>query len=219
VTRRTLALTDALHAYLLEVSLREPPLLARLRAETAALPEAGMQIGAEQGQFMALLVRLTGARRILEIGTFTGYSSLVMALSLPDDGRILTCDVSEEWTAIARRFWREAGVADKVTLRLAPALSTLDGLLVAGGGAWDMVFLDADKESYTDYYERAFALLRQGGLLIADNTLWDGRVVDAGDRAPSTEGIRAFNRLLAADPRIDLSLVPIGDGLTLARKR
>ncbi len=220
MTRRTLPLTDPLHAYLLEVSVREPPLLARLRAETAALPEAGMQIGPEQGQFMALLVRLTGAKRILEIGTFTGYSSLVMALALPDEGRILSCDVSEVWTAIARRYWHEAGVADKVTLRLAPAVDTVDELIAAGeADSWDMVFLDADKESYSGYYERALALLRPGGLLVADNTLWGGRVVDAGDRAASTEGIRAFNRLLAADPRIDLSLVPIGDGVTLALKR
>jgi predicted O-methyltransferase YrrM len=220
MTRRTLALTDALYAYLLEVSLREPPILARLRAETAALPEGGMQIGPEQGQFMALLVRLIGARRIIEIGTFTGYSTLVMALALPEGGRILTCDVSEAWTAIAARYWQEAGVADKVTLRLAPALATLEGLLAAGdAGSWDMVFLDADKESYTAYYERALVLLREGGLLLADNTLWDGRVIDARDRKPSTEGIRAFNRLLATDPGIDLSLVPIGDGLTLARKR
>lgn len=220
MTRRTLALTDALYAYLLEVSLREPPILARLRAETAALPEGGMQIGPEQGQFMALLVRLIGARRIIEIGTFTGYSTLVMALALPEGGRILTCDVSEAWTAIAARYWQEAGVADKVTLRLAPALATLEGLLAAGdAGSWDMVFLDADKESYTAYYERALVLLREGGLLLADNTLWDGRVIDARDRKPSTEGIRAFNRLLATDPGIDLSLVPIGDGLTMARKR
>ena len=179
-----------------------------------------MQIGPEQGQFMALLVRLIGARRIIEIGTFTGYSTLVMALALPEGGRILTCDVSEAWTAIAARYWQEAGVADKVTLRLAPALATLEGLLAAGdAGSWDMVFLDADKESYTAYYERALVLLREGGLLLADNTLWDGRVIDARDRKPSTEGIRAFNRLLATDPRIDLSLVPIGDGLTMARKR
>jgi predicted O-methyltransferase YrrM len=220
MTRRTLALTDALYAYLLEVSLCEPPILARLRAETAALPEGGMQIAPEQGQFMALLVRLIGARRIIEIGTFTGYSTLVMALALPEGGRILTCDVSEAWTAIAARYWQEAGVADKVTLRLAPALATLEDLLAAGdAGSWDMVFLDADKESYTAYYERALVLLREGGLLLADNTLWDGRVIDARDRKPSTEGIRAFNRLLATDQRIDLSLVPIGDGLTMARKR
>jgi predicted O-methyltransferase YrrM len=215
-----LGLSDALYAYLLEVSLHEPPILARLRDETAALPEAGMQIAAEQGQFMALLVRLTGARRILDVGTFTGYSSLVMALALPDGGHILTCDLSETWTAIARRYWLEAGVADKVTLRLAPALATLDGLLAAGeAGSWDMVFLDADKESYTAYYERALVLMREGGLLLADNTLWGGRVIDAADRKPSTEGIRAFNRLLATDQRTDLSLVPIGDGLTMARKR
>ena len=219
MSRRSIGLSDELHAYLLVVSLSEPPLLARLRAETAALPQAGMQIAAEQGQFLALLVRLMAARRILEIGTFTGYSALAMALALPDDGRILTCDVSEEWTTVAKRYWVEAGVIDKVTLRLGPALATLDGLLAAGeAGHWDMIFLDADKEGYTAYYERAMALLRGGGLLLADNTLWDGRVADPADRSPSTEGVRAFNRTLAMDPRIDLSLVPIGDGLTLARK-
>ncbi|MFO1154180.1 MAG: class I SAM-dependent methyltransferase [Rhodospirillales bacterium] len=220
MTRKTLPLTDALHAYLLDVSLRESPLLAHLRSETAALPEGGMQIAAEQGQFLALLVRLGGVKRIIEIGTFTGYSSLVMALALPEAGRIVACDVNEEWTAIAKRYWQEAGVADKVTLRLGPALATLDGLLDAGeAGSWDMAFIDADKENYIEYYERALTLLRSGGLVVADNTLWGGRVIDDTNRSASTRGIRAFNQFLATDPRIDLSLVPIGDGVTLALKR
>jgi predicted O-methyltransferase YrrM len=178
-----------------------------------------MQIAPEQGQFMALLVRLTGARRILEIGTFTGYSALAMALALPAEGRIVACDVSEAWTAVAKRYWQRAGVAGRIELRLAPALQTLDALIgEGGGGSFDFAFIDADKSRYLDYYERSLTLLRPGGLIAVDNTLWGGSVADPAKIDADTAAIRAFNAALHADPRIELSLVPIGDGLTLARK-
>lgn len=220
MSRRSIVLTDALYEYLLSVSLREPELLARLRQETARQEMARMQISPEQGQFMFLLLRLIGARRCLEIGVFTGYSSLVTALALPEDGRIVACDVSEEWTAVARRYWREAGVESKIDLRIAPALETLDRLMEAGeAGRFDFAFLDADKESYLSYYERMLKLLRPGGLLAVDNVLWSGRVADPEVSDPDTTALRHFNEVLHRDERIDLSLVPIGDGLTLARKR
>ncbi len=220
MTNRSISLTDSLYGYLLSVSLREPDVLRRLRDETAALPNARMQIAPEQGQFMALLVRLMGARRCLEVGVFTGYSSLAVALALPDDGRIVACDVSEEWTAVARRHWSAAGVAHKIDLRLAPALDTLEGLLADGeAGTYDFAFLDADKENYLRYYELALELVRPGGLIVADNTLWSGRVADPANDEASTVGLRRFNEQLHRDGRVDLSLVPIGDGLTLARKR
>ena len=220
MTRRSITLTDSLHDYLLSVSLREPELLARLRQETAALQESRMQIGPEQGQFMAFLLRLMGAKRCLEIGVFTGYSSLVSALALPGDGRIIACDVSEEWTAIARRYWREAGVEEKIELRLGPALDTLDQLLGGGeAGRFDFAFIDADKENCLSYYERVLPLLRKGGLIVVDNVLWSGRVVDPEVADADTVALRHFNDSLHHDERVDLSLVPIGDGLTLARKR
>ncbi|HEX9208076.1 MAG TPA: class I SAM-dependent methyltransferase [Steroidobacteraceae bacterium] len=220
MTNRSISLTDSLYEYLLSVSLREPDPLRRLREETAALPNARMQIAPEQGQFMALLVRLMGARRCLEVGVFTGYSSLAVALALPDDGRIVACDLSEEWTTVARRYWSAAGVARKIDLRLAPALETLEGLLATGeAGGFDFAFLDADKENYLRYYELALELVRPGGLIVADNTLWSGRVVDAANDEASTVALRRFNEQLHRDGRVDLSLVPIGDGLTLARKR
>lgn len=219
MTSRTIALSDPLYAYLLEHSLREPEILRRLREETAADPMSRMQIGAEQGQFMQLLVRLMGARRCLEVGVFTGYSSLAVALALPADGRIVACDISETWTAIARRYWQEAGVAGKIDLRLAPARDTLDALIAGGGaGSYDFCFIDADKGGYADYYERALTLLRPGGLIAVDNTLWDGRVADPAATDADTLAIRSFNRLLKSDRRVHLSLVPIGDGLTLALK-
>lgn len=219
MTSRTITLTDPLYAYLLEHSLREPDILRRLREETAADPMSRMQIGAEQGQFMQLLVRLMGARRCLEVGVFTGYSSLAVALALPADGRIIACDISETWTAIARRYWQEAGVAGKIDLRLAPARDTLDGLIAGGGaGSFDFCFIDADKGGYVDYYERALTLLRPGGLIAVDNTLWDGRVADPAATDEDTVAIRNFNRQLSVDPRVHLSLLPIGDGLTLALK-
>jgi caffeoyl-CoA O-methyltransferase len=220
MSNRTLSLDNALYAYLLDASLREHPVLARLRAETARHPHVNMQIAPEQGQFMALLVRLMGARRCLEIGVFTGYSSLAVALALPAEGRIMACDVSEEYTAVARRYWAEAGVAERIELRLAPALETLDALLEAGAaGSYDFAFIDADKEAYAGYYERVLQLLRPGGLVAVDNTLWDGAVADPDDQSADTLAIRAFNESLHRDDRVDLSLVPIGDGLTLARKR
>jgi predicted O-methyltransferase YrrM len=220
VTRRTKALTDEVYDYLLRVSLREPDVLRRLREETASLEEAAMQIGPEQGQLMALLVELVGARRVLEIGTFTGYSALVVALALPEDGRVVACDVSEEWTGVARRYWKEAGVAHKIELRLAPALETLDELLAEGAmGTFDFAFIDADKEHYADYYERSLELVRRGGLIAIDNVLWSGKVADPAVTDADTEAIRALNARLKHDERVSLSLVPIGDGLTLARKR
>ena len=220
MTNRSISLTDSLYEYLLAVSSREPDLLRRLREETAAYPNARMQIAPEQGQFMALLVRLMGARRCLEVGVFTGYSSLAVALALPDDGSIVARDVSDEWTSVARRYWAEAGVAHRIDLRLAPALYTLQGLLAGGeAGSFDFAFLDADKENYLRYYEHALELVRPGGLIVADNTLWSGRVADPANTEATTVGLRRFNARLLADERVDLSVVPIGDGLTLARKR
>jgi len=220
MSRRSISLTDSLYDYLLSVSLREPDLLRKLREETAADPSARMQISAEQGQFMALLARLMGARRCLEIGVFTGYSSLVLALALPDDGRILACDVSERWTAVARRYWAAAGVAHKIELRLATALETLERVRAAGAaGTYDFAFIDADKENYVGYYERVLELLRPGGLIVVDNTLWSGRVADPENAEADTVAMRHFNEHLHLDERVDLSLVPVGDGLTLARKR
>jgi predicted O-methyltransferase YrrM len=220
VSNRTISLDDRLYQYLLSVSLREQPVLRRLRQETSRLPNASMQIAPEQGQFMALLIKLTGARKVLEIGTFTGYSALTMALALPPNGRLVACDVSREWTTIAARYWAEAGVAARIDLRLAPALETTAMLLDAGEAlTFDFVFIDADKERYADYYEAALQLLRAGGLIAVDNTLWNGRVANPAAHDTDTLAIRAFNERLRDDLRIDLSLVPIGDGLTLARKR
>ena len=213
-------MTDALYAYLLETSLRELPLLKQLRDETARHPRAGMQISPEQGQFMQLLAKLSGARRCIEVGVFTGYSSLAVALALPADGRILACDVSEEFTSVARRYWKEAGVAGKIELKLAPALHTLDERLAAGeADSYDLAFIDADKANYSGYYQRILKLLRPGGLVLVDNVLWSGAVIDASDHDEDTVAIRAFNKLLHQDERVDISMVPIGDGLTLARKR
>jgi predicted O-methyltransferase YrrM len=216
----TLAMTEALYGYLLKTTLREPELLARLRAETAALPSAGMQISPEQGQLMGLLIELIGARRALEVGVFTGYSSTAVALALPADGKLVACDVSAEWTDIARRYWREAGVDSKIELCVQPALQTLADLLAAGqAGTFDFAFIDADKTSYDAYYERCLTLLRVGGLIAVDNTLWSGAVADEADQRESTRAIRALNAKIAADARVTASLVPIGDGLYLARKR
>ncbi len=220
MSNRTIALTDSLYDYLLSVSLREPDLLRQLREETAAGPSANMQISPEQGQFMGLLARLMGAKRCLEIGVFTGYSSLATALAIPDDGRILACDVSERWTTVARRYWEAAGVSARIELRLAPAMETLDRLIAEGqAGCFDLAFIDADKENYVGYYERVLQLLRPGGLVVADNTLWSGRVADPENAEPDTVALRHFNEHLHRDERVDLSLVPVGDGLTLARKR
>lgn len=220
MSNRTLNLTDDLYTYVLEVSLREPDVLARLRAETAAHPYARMQISPEQGQFMQILVKLLGARKALEVGVFTGYSSLAVTLALPEDGQLVACDVSEEFTSIARRYWAEAGVADRIDLRIAPALDTLDLLIENGdAGTFDFVFVDADKTNYDGYYERALCLVRSGGLITFDNVLWSGRVADPTQTDADTSALRELNLKLHADDRIDLSLLPIGDGLTLARKR
>lgn len=220
MANRTITLSDGLYDYLLDVSLREPDVLRRLREETAKIPAAAMQIAPEQGQFMALLVELMGARKAIEVGTFTGYSSLSVALALPPDGRLVACDVSAEWTDVARRYWAEAGVADRIDLRLGPALETLDALIAEGeAGTFDFAFIDADKAGYDAYYERILTLLRPGGLVSVDNVLWSGRVIDTAKQDSDTRAIRAFNEKIHADPRVSLSLVPIGDGLTLARKR
>ncbi|MCG5534606.1 class I SAM-dependent methyltransferase [Ectothiorhodospira mobilis] len=213
-------LEPRLRAYLQSVSVREPPLYRRLREETSHLPEHRMQLAPEQGQFLALLVELLGARRILEIGTFTGYSALWMAGALPEDGRLVCCDIRREWTDIAARYWDEAGLSDRIELRLAPALDTLDTLLSEGGaGGFDLAFIDADKGNYVNYYRRCLRLVRRGGVVCLDNTLWGGRVADPDDHGPDTEALRAFNALAHEDPAVSLSLVPLGDGLTLARRR
>jgi predicted O-methyltransferase YrrM len=220
MTRRTNYLGDELYRYLVDVSVREPDVLRRLREETAALPNANMQIGPEQGQFMALLVELIGAQHTLEIGTFTGYSALAVAMALPFDGRVIACDLSEEWTSVGRPFWEEAGQAHKIEVRLGPALDTLDGLIAEGKeGYYDFAFIDADKTAYPAYFERCLQLVRRGGLIAIDNTLWEGKVVDAEVMDDDTEAIRSFNAALREDHRVSLSLVPIGDGLTLAKKR
>jgi len=201
--------------YIEEHSVREAAILRELRAETQKVPMSGMQIGADQGQFMALLVQLMGAKRCLEIGTYTGYSALAVALALPEDGRVVCCDISEEWTAIARRFWKKAGMDRKIELHLAPALETLERLQ----GPFDLAFIDADKTNYANYYERCLALVRKGGLIAIDNTLWSGWVTDGKHRDADTRALRAFNDKLHRDERVALSLLPLGDGVTLALKR
>ena len=221
--KRTLPLDDKLYDYLLSVSLSESPLLKKLRDETDKLPEAGMQISPDQGQFMALLLKLIGARRVIEIGTFTGYSALVMASALPADGKIVCCDKNEEWTATAKLYWAEAGVEDRIELRqgdLGDALQVLDSLLATGNeNPFDFAFIDADKANIPEYFERCLVLLRQGGLVAVDNVLWGGSVIDPEKQDQDTAAIRAFNRQLKEDDRVEISLVPIGDGLTLARKK
>ena len=214
-------LQTLLYDYLLSVSLREPEILAQLRQETAQHPDGDMQIAPDQGQFMALLIKLMGAKKVLEIGTFTGYSALCMALALPPDGTITACDVSEEYTAIARRYWQAAGVADKITLHLAPAIDTLDTLLANGqADTFDFTFIDADKVNYRHYYEKSLALLRPGGLIAIDNVLWGGDVADPDiTDDPDTIALRNLNQTLHQDERIDLSMLAIADGLTLALKR
>ncbi|MEA5568347.1 class I SAM-dependent methyltransferase [Anabaena sp. UHCC 0399] len=220
MSSQTIGLNQELYTYLLANSVREPEILQKLRQETANHPHSVMQISPEQGQFMSLLVQLMSAKKTLEIGVFTGYSSLSVALSLPSDGQLIACDLSEEFTAIAKRYWQAAGVADKIDLRLAPAVETLDTLLAEGQAAtFDFAFIDADKENYLNYYERALQLIRPGGLIAIDNVLWSGRVADPQIQNPSTQAIRNFNQKLHDDERVTISLVPIGDGLTLALKR
>jgi predicted O-methyltransferase YrrM len=218
MSNKTINLPDSLYEYILSVSLREAAVARALREETARHPMARMQIAPEQGQFMALLVKMLRAERALEVGVFTGYSALCVALALPADGKLVACDINREWAAIGARYWEKAGVAEKIDLKIAPAVRTLDAL-IADGEEFDFAFIDADKENYIEYYERAIRLLRRGGLVAIDNTLWDGRVVDEKSTDADTRAIRAFNEHVSRDSRVDLSLVPIGDGLTLALKK
>lgn len=208
-------LPEALQDYVLAHWLREPDILRRLREETAAHPRAGMQIPPDQGQLMQLLVKLTGARRCLEVGVFTGYSSLAVALALPSDGEIMALDVSEEFTAVARRYWVEAGVSHLIQLHLGPAVETLERL----DGPFDLAFIDADKENYPEYFEKALALLKPNGLILIDNVLWDGKVADPSADDADTLALKKLNAALHEDTRIDLALIPIGDGVTVARKK
>lgn len=220
MSNRTLPLDDRLYQYLLSVSVHESAWQQRLREETARDPRRNMQISPEQGQFMALLVELLGARRLIEIGTFTGYSALSMAMALPEEGYLVCCDISKEWTDVARRYWHQAGVEKRIDLRLAPALETLDVLLQEGlQNSFDLAFIDADKENYLAYYEACLKLIRKGGLILVDNTLWDGAVADPENTEIETLAIREFNATLFKDNRIRLSLVPVADGLTMALKR
>lgn len=216
---RSLRVDDVLFQYLMDQSIREHPAQVALRAATASHPYAGMQIGPDQGQFMALLVKLMGARRTIEVGVFTGYSALTVALALPDDGRLLACDISDEYTRVGRLYWEQAGVAHKIDLRLAPARETLDAELAAGAaGQYDFAFIDADKTGYDAYYERCLQLLRPGGLIAVDNTLWSGSVARLATDA-DTAALQQFNTKVHRDQRVDMALLSIGDGLTLARKR
>ncbi len=221
MSSHTITLTDTLHDYLLRYGIRESALARELRAETlTATSWHMMQISPEQGAFMQLLVRLVGARRAIEVGTFTGYSALVVAEALPDDGKLIACDVSEEWTAIGRRFWERAEVADKIDLRLRPAVETLDELIAAGEAeAFDFAFIDADKANYDVYYERCLTLLRPGGIIGIDNVLWGGRVADADADDEDTRAIRALNTKVNEDARVHTAMLPVGDGLTLAIKK
>jgi len=220
VAAKSFGLPDDLHQYLLRVGVREPDVLRRLREHTASLPQSDMQIAPEQGAFMAWLVGLAGVRRCLEVGTFTGYSALAVALALPPDGTLLCCDVSEEWTRIARRFWAEAGVSDRIEVRLGPALGTLDALLADGrAGTFDYAFVDADKSEYPAYYDRVFELVRPGGIMLWDNVLWGGEVIHPEVDDPGVRGIRELNQRLATDQRISVAMLPLADGVTLVRKR
>jgi len=216
---KSLSITEDLYDYILSVSSRETAIQRSLREETARLPMGIMQISPDQGQFMALLVELMGVTKAIEVGVFTGYSALSIAQALPPDGTLIACDINTEWTAIAKTYWQDAGVADKIDLRIAPALDTLDTLISQGQhGRFDFVFIDADKANYPHYFERALVLCRPGGLIAVDNVLWFGSVIDRHKQDKDTLAIRAFNVKLHDDTRIHLSLVPIGDGLTLARK-
>lgn len=217
---KSLGLTASLHDYLLSVSLREPEVLRQLRNETKNHPSGMMQVTPDQGQFLRLLVQLIGATKALEVGVFTGYSSLSVALALPADGKLVACDVSEEYTAIARHYWEKAGVVNKIDLHIAPALETLDRLLAEGqANSFDFAFIDADKENYWQYYERSLQLVRPRGLIAVDNVLWSGSVIDLAAKDANTEAIRAFNQKIHHDERVTLSMLPLSDGLTLAVKR
>ncbi len=220
MSSRNSNIPEHINAYILVNSLRDRAELKALRDETAQMPMAGMQISPDQGQFMALLVKATGAKLAIAVGTFTGYSALVVAGALPADGKLVACDVSEEFTSVGRPHWEKAGLTDKIDLRLGPAVDTLDAMIAAGeNGQYDMAFIDADKENYGLYYERCLILLRVGGLILVDNVLWDGRVADEAEQDESTQAIRALTKKMHADERIDFSLLPVGDGLSLAVKR
>jgi len=216
----TLLLSDAVHAYLQKYSLRESEELRRCREETSRLKEARMQLSPEQGQLLGFLVELTGAKKAIEIGTFTGYSALCVANSLPENGRLVACDISERWTTIARRYWEEAKVDKKIDLKIGPAVETLDELLARGeSGAYDFALIDADKGNYEVYYEKLMLLIRSGGLIAIDNVLWSGKVADLDDHDSSTVAIRSLNEKVIQDQRVTLTMLPVGDGMTLIRKR
>ncbi len=221
MSNQSIGLSDRLYEYLLANSVRELDILTKLRQETSKHPLVEMQISPEQGQLMGLLVQLIGAKKCLEVGVFTGYSSLVVALNLPDDGRLIACDISDEFTSIARKYWQAAGVSNKIDLHIAPALETLDRLLANGeAGSFDFAFIDADKNNYAAYYDRCFQLVRQGGLILVDNVLWYGRVADPTmDQDQRTQAIKQINHQIYHDDRVQISLIPIGDGLTIARKK
>jgi len=219
MSNKTLCVTPQLYEYMLSVSLREPEVLHRLRLETGQVENANMQISPEQGQFMALLVKMLGAKRTLDIGVYTGYSSLCIALALPEGGRVIACDINREWTGIAKRYWSQAGVQDRIDLRIAPALKTLATLIEEEPESFDFAFIDADKVNYDTYYEYCLKLVRCGGLIAIDNVLWDGAVADDSVNDAETAAIRALNKKIHADSRVEISLVPIADGLALARKK
>ncbi|MGD8783236.1 MAG: class I SAM-dependent methyltransferase [Thioalkalispiraceae bacterium] len=220
MSNRTLNLNDNLYEYLLSHSLREPELLAALRHETSQLEMSNMQISPEQGQFMSLLVKILGVKRGIEVGVFTGYSSLAVAMAMPDEGELIVCDTSEVWTSIARQYWEKAGLSERIHLKIAPALATLDGLISEGqAGMFDFAFIDADKTNYINYYERCLQLIRPGGVIAIDNVLWDGAVADPADNSEDTLAIRELNDFIHDDQRVDVSMLPISDGLTLARRR
>jgi len=209
---------ESVSDYIIRLGTEETPLMQALREETASLPAGGMQIGPDQGQLLGFFVKLLGVRQALEIGTFTGYSALSVAQALPADGKLVCCDVSAEWTSIGRRYWQEAGVADRIDLRIAPALETL-AALQAEGRRFDLAFIDADKENYDGYYEACLRLVRPGGLIAIDNVLWSGAVAGSEDATPSTVALKALNAKIRSDQRVDFCLLPIGDGVTLARPR
>lgn len=220
MSSKTIKLTDELYSYLQNVSLREAEVLQELRAETAGMPMAVMQIAPEQGQFMAFLVKLLGARKTIEVGVFTGYSALAVALALPEEGRMIACDINREYTDIAKRYWRRAGVANRIDLRLGPASETLQQLIDGGEQAsYDFAFIDADKTGYRQYYEQCLVLLRPGGVIAVDNVLWGGSVIDRNDHSEDTQAIRQFNSFVKTDERVDVTMLPVADGLTLLRRR
>ena len=220
MSNQSIQLNDELYHYLLDVSLRESEVLKELRQHTAGMRGSMMQIAPEQGQFMTLLVQILGAKKTLEVGVYTGYSALCVAAALPEDGRVVACDINAETTAVAKEFWQKAGVAEKIDLRLAPGTDTLNELIAAGEqGSYDFAFIDADKTGYRNYYEQCLVLLRPGGLIAVDNVLWTGSVLNNEDPSEDTQALQAFNRFVKDDQRVDLSMLPVGDGLTLLRKK